>query len=404
MKIGILTLCQKSNMNYGAVLQAWALKTVIERIVPGGGIFVLPLEKHPREEAYKKYKKKSGLINWIRFRFSVLRRMHVYRIGPERINETRFEKFQLFLRKYAFEGRDYFFAKDIEYVVNDIDVIVIGSDWVWYVQDSELNDIPQNLLEIKSVYLGFCPSQLRVGQKRIAYAASQGIIPNQASSLWRLALNNFSAVSVREVESVKYFTENGSPLRIEHVLDPTLLLESEDLQEIEVTVPTEMSLGHYIVLYILPSEHTQEIIDYVRDLSEKIGMPIRNVSWSKDVEIPDIEALGGDLGPSEFLTYIKNSKYVVTNSFHGMVFASLYHRRFTAFQRQANDFRQINLVRLLGLENRLLPTDGFKTYSELKDPFDIEVDWTRVDERRRKEAQHSVSFLKRSILDGNTAH
>lgn len=37
MKIGILTLCHKSNMNYRAVLQAWALKTVIERIVPGGG-------------------------------------------------------------------------------------------------------------------------------------------------------------------------------------------------------------------------------------------------------------------------------------------------------------------------------------------------------------------------------
>lgn len=365
-------------------------------------VCVLPLTYSGSESAGRKYCDRTGIINFIRKKISICNHRRKYRKTLKRAKE-RYIKFEEFLSKNAFENRKRFFVKNVTEATSDIDVYIVGSDWVWYLPENKLNVDLTQLDDFQSIYLGRYPA-LRDNQKRIAYAASQGIVPTTTSTLWRQALRNFSSVSVREKESVEYLTENGSPIKIEHVLDPTLLLESKDLLEVEANNITELSRETYIVLYILPSEHTQEIIDYVRDLSEKLGVPIRNVSWDKDVEIPDIEALGCDLGPSEFLTYIKNSCYVVTNSFHGMVFASLYHRRFTAFQRQANDFRQINLVRLLGLENRLLPTDGFKTYSELKDPFDIEVDWTRVDERRRKEAQHSVSFLKRSILDGNTAH
>ena len=398
-------MCYKSNMNYGAVLQAWALKKTIEqKVLFNGDVVVLPLEKNPRDEAYKKYKTKLNIINWLRFQFSVWRRIRKYQAVFVRAGESRFDKFQLFLSKYAFNGEDYFFAKDIDRIVCDIDVIVIGSDWVWYLPDDDLNKDPESLSGTQSVYLGFLPAKLRANQRRIAYAASQGIVPNGTSSLWRIALNNFSSVSVREIESVKYFTENGTSLKIEHVLDPTLLLESEDLLEIEGKAPRDLFSNNYIALYILPSECTNEIVNYVKSLSEKTGLLIRNISWSNDFQINGVESLGGNLGPSEFLTCIKNSQYVITNSFHGMVFASLYHRRFTAFQRQANDFRQVNLSRLLGLECRLLPSDGLRNHPELKDPFDIEVDWNEVDERRRKEAQHSVSFLKRSILDGHSAH
>ena len=405
MRVGIFTLAFESNLNYGAALQAWALKAAVEKILPPpvtNEMCVLPLTYSGSESSELKYCDRTGIINFIRKKISIYKRRRKYRKTLKQASD-RYVKFEEFLKKNAFGNRKRFFAKNVIEATCDIDVYVIGSDWVWYLPENKLNADLEQLDDLQSIYLGRYPV-LRDNQKRIAYAASQGIVPTTSSTLWQQVLSNFSAVSVREQESAKYLTKNGSPIKVEHVLDPTLLLEMEDLQKIEAKDQTELLQGNYIALYILPSEHTQEIVDYVRELSEKVGVPIQNVSWSKDVEIPGIKALGSNLGPSEFITYIKNSCYVITNSFHGMVFASLYHRRFTAFQRQENDFRQINLVRLLGLENRLLPTDGFKTYSELKDPFDIEVDWAEADERRRKEAQHSVSFLKRSILDGNTAH
>lgn len=106
----------------------------------------------------------------------------------------------------------------------------------------------------------------------------------------------------------------------------------------------------------------------------------------------------------EFLGAIKNSRYVITNSFHGMVFASLYHKPFTAFQRQPNDFRQINLARLLNMENRLLPCENRTSVDTDVDPFDIEPDWERADTARRFAAARSIDFLKRSLDYGHPSH
>lgn len=61
MKIGILTLTSRTNLNNGAALQAWALKTTIAKIAPPpeNEVFVLPLDQDPKEKAYKKYKTKK---------------------------------------------------------------------------------------------------------------------------------------------------------------------------------------------------------------------------------------------------------------------------------------------------------------------------------------------------------
>lgn len=83
-----------------------------------------------------------------------------------------------------------------------------------------------------------------------------------------------------------------------------------------------------------------------------------------------------------------------------MVFASLYHKPFTAFQRQENDFRQLNLVRLLNLKERLLINNG----QNEEDPFGKDVNWELVDKNRNDAARLSMEFLKRSILDVNSSN
>ena len=78
-----------------------------------------------------------------------------------------------------------------------------------------------------------------------------------------------------------------------------------------------------------------------------------------------------------------------------MVFASLFHKKFTAFRRSEQDFRQDNLVRMLGLENRLLSinSDDLKE----KDPFFLDINWERSDCLREEGARSSWDFLKNNI-------
>ena len=405
MNIGILTLAYKANLNFGAAIQAWALKRAVEKHL-GGNAVVLPMEPERYRKIRMKYKGRSDLLSLICKRMEVfkknrkLRKLNKFLDSCERCN-----KIQDFLKEFAFNGRHHFYPDHIEQEVKGLDALLIGSDWVWVLPDSQLNCSPSDLHQEKAVYLGFYPRQGSSCPRKIAYAASQGIVPTIPSSLWREALQNFSAVSVREVESVRYLTRNGTSVPIEHVVDPTLLLEAEDFGKVEVDVSSVIPRDGYILVYELAvGDNPDSIPAYVRKLSERTGMPVCNISTRADAPLIQEESLGEKFGPREFLSLIRQSSYVVTNSFHGMVFSSLYHRPFTAFQRHANDYRQLNLVRLLGMESRLLANGDSDFIGTELDPFLMEPDWDQADQSRRAAAAQSIDFLKRSLRDGHTPH
>lgn len=312
---------------------------------------------------------------------------------------SRYQKFEHFLSTYCFNKRERFPPTEIEKQTKDIDVFLVGSDWVWHLSDNLLNSDPIDLNWLQFIYLGFHP--VFHNKKLIAYAASQGIIPHSPSSILREALENFCMISVREAESVLYLSKNGTTKPIEHVLDPTLLINIADLPEIESNITINNS-DKYIFLYILPAKNINTIRVYAQNIAEKTGKSICNFSQETDFSVSGIPSLGNKFGPSEFLAGIKQCHYVITNSFHGMVFALLYHKPFTVFQRQQNDFRQINLVRLLDLENRLLP--NIEINHSFEDPYNIKIDWNHVDKLRKKASSVSVDFLKRSILGGHSTY
>lgn len=405
MKVGILTLTYSLNLNYGAALQAWALKKAIQKLLPSPSneVVVLPLDQTPEEKAYIKYGNKKDIFSHLRRFFSCLNRKIRFK---QKLNNIgyRYIKFEEFHKLYNFNNRKRFASYKINGETNDIDIFVIGSDWVWYLSDTELNYKPEQIDSLKSIYLGFYPVLTKPNQKRISYAASQGIVPSRPSTLWKTALNNFSSISVREKESALYFSKNGYSKTIDHVVDPTLLLDSDDLSEIKSDILIGEPHKGFIALYVLPSENVDTIRRYVTNLSKITNLPIYNLSWEKDFQIPGITALGNNFGPAEFLAGIRQSSYVVTNSFHGMVFSSLYHKRFTAFQRFDHDFRQLNLVQLLNLENRLILNDESGNLHIESDPFEYEIDWQVIDKRRKAAALSSIDFLKKELLDGNFAH
>jgi len=68
-----------------------------------------------------------------------------------------------------------------------------------------------------------------------------------------------------------------------------------------------------------------------------------------------------EAGVEEFLSLVKNAEFVVTNSFHGMIFSVQFRKQFVIFSREQCDNKIEELIGLFGLSDRML-TEGNGEY------------------------------------------
>ena len=191
MKVAILTL--PLHTNYGGILQAYALQTVLEQL--GHEVVVLEQEKQPEKMTLKRllklYIKRiiKNLIGRKCFIFYERRKEWEYPIISQHT--------QKFISEYI--HRKIINFKNLR--ENDFDAIVVGSDQIWR---------PCMFPNIENAYLKFT---IDWDIKRISYAASLGVdnweySPEQTKECRRL-IQKFNAIPVREKSSIdllkKYF-------------------------------------------------------------------------------------------------------------------------------------------------------------------------------------------------------
>ena len=98
--------------------------------------------------------------------------------------------------------------------------------------------------------------------------------------------------------------------------------------------------------------------------------------------------------PFEFINYIKNAEYVVTNSFHGLVFSLIFNKNFWIIPHKTRGSRMTDLLKELKLENRIVTTvEDFveKDYSET-------INYMNVNKKINDMRNSSLSWLKKSVL------
>jgi len=261
------------------------------------------------------------------------------------------------------------------------DLIVAGSDQIWS----------------PSQHFGFDPNYfLDFAQsfqaRKISYAASFGrdrVSSAEAAQLPRL-LRHFDAISVREASGVT-LVERATGRRPANVPDPTLL--HSNYSELTERTPSEPE-DPYIFCYGLRSpDNIRQTADL---LSKRLGCRILSPHnphrrWLE---------IGGTVypDPGEWVSLVKNARFVVTNSFHGTVFALLFRKPFivaglTGDKATANA-RAINLLRTVGLESRFTP--GFSAH-KVQDLMTNEIDWAAVDQRLSELRQAGDVFLSTQL-------
>lgn len=369
MKIGILTL--PLHTNYGGILQAYALQTVLERmgnevvVFDKPYIYEIPLWKkclaYPKRAICKYVLKKNAIVRW--------EKVASYN------NITIRQNTQKFISKYINRKEIKTYS---ELSSEDYDAIVVGSDQVWR---------PKYFGIIENAFLSFA-QQWSI--KRIAYAPSFGVdiweYNEEQTRHCKALVKKFDAVSVRELSGVE-LCKKYLDVDAEWVLDPTMLLNSDDYINLFRATDTPRSEGS-LLDYILDRDNDKETLIY-NIATKKDLKPFRLNSRVEDSTAPLKERIQPAV--EKWLRGFYDAKLVVTDSFHACVFSILFRKPFVVVLNKERGASRIDsLLGYFGLTDRVV-----SNASEAINLPDIDYDsvYEKLEMMRRK----SMDFLQKSF-------
>ncbi len=350
----IRTLTFHHALNYGAVLQAYALCRCLKDM----GFNAKVLDYLPWYFALQTYRPAKGIKKTI----------------------DKFKKiigFYRFRKKYLpVSKKTYFKASNIK---NNEGVFayVCGSDQIW-----------NKNLTSGHVDDGYILNFNSGAARKIAYAASSGgqCIASEVGVLDKL--REFDGVGVRESGLMENISRN-SDITAHVVLDPSLLIRDYS----EVARYHRVPKNDFILTYVVGSgEMLSSFERHVEELKKVTDLPVVHIG-SKGISNADYSIL--DIAPQDWVAFFERAKYVVTNSFHGVAFSVNFEKQFLFVPHSisALNQRQVTFLNNVGLMERYIkaPEDmGPMFMSE-------EIDYSEVTPILDALVDESKSFLRSKL-------
>lgn len=376
MRIGIYT--QPLRYNYGGLLQAWALQTVLKRM--GHNVVTF----NPDQYKHISWKLKPFVYTK---RFATRLLGHPTEIRREaRLNREHDIKMQN-LKPFIdanINSKTFKDAKELS--SKDYDILIAGSDQVWRPKYNHTFG-----RTIENAFFEFA-SEWNI--KRIAYAASFGsdeweFTKEQTERCKQLA-KKFDFISVREESAITLCREYLDVTAV-HVLDPTMLLIREDYEKLITNgQPTRRPAGN-LLCYILDETDDKNLL--IKQIAENKDLtPFRAHSrvFTKGVALEDT------IQPpvEQWLRNFKEAEFVVTDSFHACVFSIIFGKPFVVIGNKDRGMaRYKSLLKNLSLEKHLLLSshDFDNNYS-----YEISVETSKLINNHRTLSMKLLSEALRS--------
>lgn len=368
-KIGLLNY-QFSNHNYGAVLQAAALHYYIENKL---GYSSEHINFVPTGANLKKRKKLKSLVKRLLMEVGLKEKKitHGSFANPEVFEEFR-------LKWLPRTAKTFSTLEELKNEPHQYSHVVVGSDQVWrpsYTSDSSL-----------VYFLAFLDKTI----KRVSYAASFGNDTWELSDADTLpikkAVQEFSAISVRE-SSGKEICHSAFDVKAMHVLDPTLLIGRDFFDK--VIGDCVKASKSDIVYYKLDIDSQFE--NFIKNTSRDLSYTQKNIYYEQ-------KGLFQFYQPVDSWLYdIRESKLVITDSFHCVCFALLFEKPFVYYPNSNRGLTRLeSLLALLDLEHHI--------YRGIEDPQELikrvmSVDYVDVKNKLAKLRNDSASFLNGALSE-----
>ncbi|MFA5329757.1 MAG: polysaccharide pyruvyl transferase family protein [Prolixibacteraceae bacterium] len=368
MKIGIITY--HYGLNCGAILQAYALQTQIERL----GHDVEFIDYRPKvKRTFHDYVAKSPLTmikKWI----------DIYNI-------YKYNRIDTFGKVNKRSKKKYLTINELRSSPPRFDVYITGSDQLWNFGASA-KEIPYAFL------LDFGSDKT----KRISFAVSlgQGFIPDILIESFKARLLKFNAISVRETSGCDVVQSIlDDTITVKHIQDPTILLNAIDYMKI--AEPVEIN-DHLVVSYIL-SELNNDQISIIKSycFDQKLDwINLRNPGSCMHIK----NVMNKIVNPYQWLSYVKKSKFMICGSFHAVIFSLIFHKPFIVMvpeliTNQGGNQRINSILCSLGLLDRYVSKYSVLNINDL---FNKPIEWDFVDQWFSEQKKNSIDFLKENLV------
>ncbi len=381
----VLIRTQPLGHNYGGLMQAYALQTAIRKLG-----YEVDTDRS-RVEADADRAPRSGLKFRLRRAFYAARPWVWPK--PLLLDEAKFVS-DTDLRTFArnriqtvallTHGR-----RPKRRLIEKYSSFVVGSDQVWRPLYSH----------VPSALFAFLPADLPV--RRLSYAASFGTddsseYPPELRDRTRGLAQLLDAVSVREPSGAALAREIWGVDGAEWHVDPTMLLERSDYDELTSAGGSDELP---IVSYVLDRTSVKDSVSAL--IEETLGAR----TYSLTRPFPDLKTFNADPGKfrnpavESWLSSIRYARLLVTDSFHGCVFATLFHTPFIVVPNPERGLDRITtLLNLLDLQSRLVDVSaGADPAEQVAQALASTIDWDAVDRTIARERARGYAYLRENL-------
>ena len=216
------------------------------------------------------------------------------------------------------------------WAARDYDAIVVGSDEVWNFRHPWYGSKP--------IFFG---DDLKTG-RLVSYAASFGnhSARDGLERHWAHKLARFSAISVRD-ENSWHLVRGATGVEPELVIDPCLLFPSPAEAQPASAEPYALVYGHGFPSWLKA---------LAGKWSFQTGIRLVSVGYFNDFAHEQRVAEG----PIEFARLMAGARAVVTNFFHGCIFALLQRKPWATVPSDYRAIKIPDLAAMIGVQDRLI--------------------------------------------------
>ena len=395
-RVAIITQYHGS-INYGGVLQAYALRKIItdmgykaeqlryitssENTAPlpvrAKNLFIKSLKDAVAEKQMGAFIIRTG-----KFGITFVPRKIFNKLIVSKHRALRAENFAHFNEKYVPSSKVYT-RNTIAESVDDYDIFITGSDQVW---NPNWFHAPY--------YLDFVPEE----KTKIAYAASTAVshLTQEQYGKMQPLVSRFQHISVREENAVSML-QGMTDKKIEWVLDPTLLLSAEEWNEVAAENPV---IEPYVFAYILGDRKDNQ--KCAKDFAKKKWLKLVTFPFTSSRSSPR-QALFGDIhcysGPDVWLSLIRDAEYVITDSFHAVVFSIVYRKRFVILQRSGDGEKRSMNSRMYSLCKMFPEIEEMIVGADEVDMVEKEIEWDGIYDALAEGKKESMEWLRKKLND-----
>ncbi len=358
-KIGIITF--HTALNYGAVLQAYALQKSLDSL--GMENEIIDYRSPYIEKCYKPLFIAEGKIA-----NSIIRGILFGRIIAKKRNS-----FNGFITTKLKLSKSYDSVEQLSKAANQYKFFITGSDQVWS---------PTSVGFDRAYFLPFAHDW-----QKFSYAASIGKNELSESMLceYKKRLDGFTFISIRERSNINLINKIDNKKEVLVHIDPTLLLTKE-----EWSVIAEESKIDEPYILVFNVEKCVSNIEYAKRVAKKRGLKLVYINERtviKDKDITYIQAAH----PEVFLSLFLNAKVIVTNSFHGTVFSLIFQKEFYVEleNRKQQNTRAEALLEMVGVNNNVIKKDVSD------ENIVCDVNWESVNNILALERKRTFDYFKK---------